>query len=93
MRPVLRLQARRRSLRLPVCSVRRNLEYQTEIALWQSTVRSAPSNPRAHNILGVAYELEGQLIRARVEYAEALTLVPRYVAARENLTRAVERKR
>jgi protein O-mannosyl-transferase len=70
-------------------SVRRNLDYQTEVALWQSTVRSAPSNPRAHNNLGVAYELDGQLIRARVEYAEALKLEPRYVAARENLTRAM----
>lgn len=78
---------------LAVLSVRRNLEYETEVALWQSTVRSAPSNPRAHNNLGVAYELEGQLIRARVEYAEALKLEPRYVAARENLTRAVGRKR
>jgi len=76
---------------LAVLSVRRNLEYQSEVALWQSTVRSAPGNPRAHNNLGVAYELEGQLIRARVEYAEALKLEPRYVAARENLTRAMRR--
>lgn len=76
---------------LAALSVRRNLDYQSEVALWQSTVRSAPSNPRAHNNLGVAYELEGQLIRARVEYAEALKLEPRYVAARENLTRALRR--
>jgi hypothetical protein len=74
---------------LALMTVRRNLEYQTEVALWQSTVRSAPRNPRAHNNLGVAYELDGQLIRARVEYAEALKLEPRYVAARENLTRAM----
>jgi hypothetical protein len=76
---------------LAALSVRRNLEYQTEVALWQSTVRGAPGNPRAHNNLGVAYELDGQLIRARVEYAEALKLEPRYVAARQNLTRAMRR--
>jgi len=76
---------------LAVLSVRRNLDYRTEVGLWQSTVRSAPGNPRAHNNLGVAYELDGQLIRARVEYAEALKLEPRYVAARENLTRAMRR--
>jgi protein O-mannosyl-transferase len=76
---------------LAALSVRRNLDYQTEVALWQSTVRAAPSNPRAHNNLGVAYELEGQLVRARVEYAEALKLEPRYAAARENLTRALRR--
>ena len=78
---------------LSLFSVRRNLEYASEVALWQSTVRSAPNNPRAHNNLGVAYELEGQLIRARVEYAEALKLEPRYSAARENLARAAKRKR
>jgi len=74
---------------LAALSVRRNLDYESEVALWQSIVRSAPSNPRAHNNLGVAYELERQLIRARVEYAEALKLEPRYIAARENLTRAM----
>ena len=76
---------------LAVLSVRRNLEYESEVLLWQSTVRSAPHNPRAHNNLGVAYELDGQLIRARVEYARALKLEPRYAAARQNLERAMRR--
>jgi hypothetical protein len=78
-------------LLLAALTWRRNLDYETEVSLWQSTLRSAPLNPRAHNNLGVAYELEGNLIRARLEYAEALKLEPRYVAARENLVRATRR--
>lgn len=32
----------------------RNAEYQSEISLWQSTVRASPGNARAHANLGVA---------------------------------------
>jgi len=66
----------------------RTLDYRSEIALWRDTVQSAPSNPRAHNNLGVAYELAGRLPEARIAYARALKLEPRYAAARDNLLRS-----
>lgn len=65
----------------------RNLEYAREIKLWEATVRDAPANPRAQNNLGVAYELGGRVIEARIAYTRALILEPRYAAARANLAR------
>lgn len=77
---------------LAALTLRRNLDYQSEIELWQSTVRVAPKNPRAQNNLGVAYELAGRNNEAFVAYMRALKLEPRYVAAQDNLLR-LNRKR
>lgn len=68
-------------------TLRRNLEYRSEVTLWQATVRDAPKNPRAQNNLGVAYEQAGRIVEARVAYTRALLLEPRYAAARANLAR------
>lgn len=70
----------------------RNLDYRNAIALWESTVRVSPSNPRAHNNLGIAYESSGRLVDARVEYAAALVLEPRYEDARQNLQRVTRNR-
>jgi tetratricopeptide (TPR) repeat protein len=75
-------------LLLGALTLQRNLDYRSELELWQSTVAAAPNNPRAHNNLGVAYELAGRLAEARNSYARALILAPRYHAARDNLTRS-----
>jgi hypothetical protein len=77
---------------LAALTLRRNLDYRSEVQLWQSTVRVAPKNPRAQNNLGVAYELEGRNSEAFVAYMRALKLEPRYVAAQDNLVR-LDRKR
>ena len=74
-------------LLLGALTLRRNADYQSELSLWQSTVKAAPQNPRAQNNLGVAYELSGRIAEARNAYAQALVLSPRYQAARANLTR------
>ncbi|HEY6555862.1 MAG TPA: tetratricopeptide repeat protein [Polyangiaceae bacterium] len=65
----------------------RNLDYRSRLALWQSTARVSPANPRAHNNLGVALELSGRLIEASDAYARALALDPKYAMARSNLAR------
>jgi len=70
-----------------VLTVRRNVEYQSEVSLWESTVSAAPKNPRAFNNLGVAYEKAGRIGDARSAYRHALVLEPRYSAARKNLNR------
>jgi protein O-mannosyl-transferase len=65
----------------------RNLDYKSRLALWQSTVRVSPRNPRAHNNLGVALELSDRRAEARSAYAHALVLDPKYTVARANLAR------
>jgi hypothetical protein len=66
-------------------SVLRQLDYASEIALWESSVRLAPWNARAHNNLGYAYQLAGRLDAARREYETALYLEPGHDKARFNL--------
>jgi hypothetical protein len=70
----------------------RNRDYRSEVALWESTVRVASENPRAHHNLGVAYERAGLIGAASDQYRAALELEPRYQSARANLAR-LERKR
>ncbi|HMJ09772.1 MAG TPA: tetratricopeptide repeat protein [Polyangiaceae bacterium] len=69
----------------------RNLDYRSRLALWQSTVRVSPHNPRAHNNLGVALELSGRDREAHAAYAQALQLDPDYEMARRNLERVMRR--
>jgi hypothetical protein len=66
-------------------SVARQLDYRTEIGLWESSVAAAPWNARGHNNLGYAYQLAGRVPEARREYETALFFDPRNAKARLNL--------
>ena len=66
-------------------SIARQLDYRSEIALWESSVALAPWNARGHNNLGYAYQLAGRIDDARREYRAALFLDPRHARARFNL--------
>ena len=68
-------------------TVARNQDYQTEIALWESTVALSPGKSRVHNNLGYAYRVAGRLEDARREYLVALHLDADNVKARLNLRR------
>lgn len=72
-------------LAFAVASVSRQLDYRSEIALWESSVHEAPWNARAHNNLGYAYQLAGRREDARREYREALLFDPAHGKARLNL--------
>jgi len=63
----------------------RNLDYRTEVSLWQATVRSSPTKARAWNNLGYAYQQAGQPEAARAAYLRALSLDPHHLKARINL--------
>jgi len=65
--------------------VARQLDYASEIALWESSVHEAPWNARARNNLGYAYYLAGRVDDAENEYRSALILRPGYGKARFNL--------
>ncbi|HTQ74787.1 MAG TPA: hypothetical protein VMI74_10910 [Burkholderiales bacterium] len=68
-----------------VSCVLRQLDYASEISLWESSVREAPWNARAHGNLGYAYHLAGRTADAEREYRSALILRPGYGKARMNL--------
>jgi hypothetical protein len=63
----------------------RNLEYRSEVALWESTVRQSPQKARAWNNLGYAYQLAGETEAAGRAYQKALRLEPDHPRARANL--------
>jgi tetratricopeptide (TPR) repeat protein len=72
-------------LAFAIASIVRQLDYRSEIALWESSVAAAPWNARGHNNLGYAYQLAGRLREAQREYETALLFEPRHAKARINL--------
>ena len=72
-------------LAFAAASVLRQLDYRSEIALWEAEVRTVPWNARAHNNLGYAYQQAGRLEAARDAYQAALTVDPSHSKARFNL--------
>ncbi len=70
---------------LGLATARRNQDYRTALALWQSVVAERPGNVRARNNLGSALLAEGSAAAATREFSEALRLEPDYVPAHYNL--------
>jgi protein O-mannosyl-transferase len=68
-----------------VASILRQLDYRSEIVLWESSVALAPWNARGHNNLGYAYQLAGRTEDARREYHSALLFDPHHQKTRFNL--------
>jgi protein O-mannosyl-transferase len=66
-------------------SILRQLDYRSEIVLWESSVALAPWNARGHNNLGYAYQVAGRTEDARREYRTALLFDPAHAKARLNL--------
>ena len=66
-------------------SILRQLDYRSEIVLWESSVALSPWNARGHNNLGYAYQLAGRTDDARHEYRMALLFDPWHAKARFNL--------
>jgi tetratricopeptide (TPR) repeat protein len=72
-------------------SVARQVDYWSEIRLWESSVSLSPWNARGHNNLGYAYQIAGRTKEARSEYERALLFDPRHGKARLNLMILKER--
>jgi protein O-mannosyl-transferase len=68
-----------------IASIARQLDYRSEIVLWESSVGLAPWNARGHNNLGYAYQLAGRADDARREYHSALLFDPHHQKTRFNL--------
>lgn len=72
-------------LSLTALTIRRNLDYTSDLAIWQDTVEKSPGNPRAQYDLAHALEVENRPQEAIVHYTKALEEKPDYVDALNNL--------
>jgi Flp pilus assembly protein TadD len=70
-------------------SISRQLEYRSEVRLWEAAVREAPWNARAYNNLGYARLQAGDREGALRAYREALAFDPQDETARYNLEDAL----
>jgi tetratricopeptide (TPR) repeat protein len=77
---------------LAAVTLRRNLDYRSELAMWTDTVAKRPANARAHMNLGVVLDGLGRLPEAVARYEEALRLRPEYPDALSSLGSAVARR-
>lgn len=68
-------------------TVQRNLDYRSELALWQATAQRSPDKARVHNNLGYAWLLAGNKEEARRAFQRALELDPHHAQAAGNLQR------
>ncbi len=74
-------------------TIRRNLDYKTEVTLWQDTVGKRPENWRAQHNLGRALEREGRLEEAIAHYRQATQLKADFVQAYNSLGAALARQK
>jgi hypothetical protein len=72
---------------LAVLTWQRNTQYASEIALWEDAASKNASHARARVNLGYAYELQGDLGKAEVQYRAALDLRPEMPGAQRGLQR------
>ncbi len=67
-------------------TVRRNLDYRSELSICEVTVRDRPGNARMHHNLAIFYEqIPGRESDAIAEYETALRLLPSYAEANYDL--------
>ena len=74
---------------LGMATVARNRIYQSELAIWEDTVRSAPNNARAQNSLGLELAKSGNLSKAIEHCQEAMRLTPDDAEVHTNLANAL----
>ncbi len=82
---------------------RRNLDYRSEVVLWEDTIQKRPENFRAHHNLARALEREGeweqaisyyrQAIRLKTDYAQTYNSLGVALAHQGRVTEAIEEYR
>ncbi|GAB4120048.1 MAG: hypothetical protein Fur0026_10790 [Sideroxydans sp.] len=73
-------------------TAQRNLDYQSEVALWQATVEQSPNKARVHNNLGHAYLLAGRDAEAETAFISALRIDPLQPEALINMKKLENKK-
>ena len=85
---------------LAILTIRRNIDYRSELAIWQDTLRKRPNNARAHLNLGAIFaemhsnsantlSQAGRLQEAIRHYEQALRIMPAYAEVHNNLGNAL----
>ncbi len=77
---------------LGFCTIRRNQDYSSAVAMWSSVVAVRPENYRAHSNLGDALSIAGRLDEAVEHYQEALRLDNKSADTHYNLAIALAQK-
>ena len=75
---------------LGLVTVRRNVDYHSEFAIWADTVAKRPQDPRAHNNLGTVLQRAGRIDEAITHYEQALRIRPDDAKAHNNLGTALQ---
>jgi len=70
---------------LATVTFQRNIDYQSDLSIWQDTVDKAPYNARAHNDLGLALHGRGRFDEAIAQYRKALEIKPDSAEVHNNL--------
>ncbi len=70
---------------LGVLTFRRNLDYRSDLSIWEDTVAKAPNNAGARYNLAKALAWRGQFDRALTQYQKILEIKPDYAEAHNNL--------
>ncbi len=73
------------SVTFGILTFHRNMDYQSELSLWEDTVAKAPRNARAENNLGHALHKCGRFDQAIAHYHKSLELKPDGALAHYNL--------
>jgi tetratricopeptide (TPR) repeat protein len=66
-------------------TIRRNRDFRSAEAIWQTVIDIAPNNPRAHANLGIALKSKNKLDEALDCFYQALRIAPDYVKALNNI--------
>lgn len=76
-----------------VMTIRRNVDYRSQVALWQDTVEKRPKNVRAHYNLGKSMEDENRIDEAIVQYRDrVIQLMPTSSEVRVNLALSLAKR-
>lgn len=70
-------------------TIQRNRDYQSELLIWQDTVAKRPSNPRAHDNLGIVLARLGRVPEAIAHHEQSLRLDPNVAGPHYNLANAL----
>jgi tetratricopeptide (TPR) repeat protein len=66
-------------------TIARNRDWKDGLTLWSKTVKQSPDSGVAHGSLGRAYQEQGRLKKAIVEYETAVKIMPNHYKAYYNL--------
>ncbi len=73
------------AIALAVLTFGRNMDYRSELSIWEDTVANTPGNERAQNNLGLALQSRGQLDKAIAHLKRAVEIKPDYAPFHNNL--------